>query len=894
VKALSSDALSPIEMIRQRLELTETAEGQWEARCPAHDDNRPSLSVTVLTKSGIVGVYCHAGCEPGDIVGALGLTLADLFPTRIEDSPSSKRARPQIEATYDYCDAAGELVFQSVRMIPKDFRQRRPKPDSDGKWLWSVKGCPVIPYRLPDLHAADPLSPVFIVEGEKDVDRLRNLGFIATCNAGGAGKWKADHAAFLAGRVVVILPDNDDPGRKHATQVAMSLRGVAASIKVVELPELPPKGDVSDWLNAGGDAATLTAIVETTAEWQPSDSDVSAAGRDLPEVQLPGGEQTISDASAALGKLFAAKQTHFMRGESIFRVAGDENGHHRLIRVCPAGFASDCEQVASLVKMVQGGEGPELKPAICSEPTARSILTSQAFRIELPPLRVLSRCPVLVDRDGQLVEVVGYDRPSGIYASGESPELVGLDDAKRLLHEAISGFRFATPADRSRAMAALITPALVAGGLLQGRAPIDLGEADQSQTGKGYRNKITAAIYNHTPVAISQQRAGVGSLEESFDCALIAGKTFIALDNVRGKVDSQKIESFLTEDTYFARAAYHSNTEIDPRRVYVMFTSNKADMTTDLANRSSCVRILKQPDGFHYPSFPEGDILQRIRARQPLYLGAVFAVVKAWHAAGRPRTTETRHDFRAWAQSLDWIVQNLLSCDPLLDGHRETQRRMTNPAMNWLRDVALAAIAQNREGEWLIAADLIDIIDADGGIDLPGLRDGCDLEDERARKSALQHTGRRLKQCFGQQDRIELDQLVIDRECTIDEGRHERRRYRICQKVPLETAADGRSGIANISGGAHENLFDEDFRETRTAVAADSAADAPLTVPLMISRDAADAVDVLNNKYMRGRTHEPLIDVLCIHQRHQRHSGDSDTSDAAAAGGTGTRETIIL
>ena len=183
-----------------------------------------------------------------------------------------------------------------------------------------------------------------------------------------------------------------------------------------------------------------------------------------------------------------------------------------------------------------------------------------------------------------------------------------------------------------------------------------------------------------------------------------------------------------------------------------MFTSNKADMTTDLANRASCVRILKQPAGYQYPTYPEGDVLQHVRAQQLRYLGAIFAAIRAWHEAGKPRTAETRHDFRAWAQPLDWIVQHLFGCVPLMDGHRETQRRMTNPSMNWLRDVALAVLTQRREGDWLIAVDLLEIIDADVSIELPGLKAGNDLDNELTRKAVLQQIGRKLKRCFGDQD----------------------------------------------------------------------------------------------------------------------------------------------
>jgi putative DNA primase/helicase len=186
------------------------------------------------------------------VAAALGLSLADLMPPRTAAAGKSKanpNGKPRIVGSYDYRDEAGQLLFQVVRYEPKDFRQRRPKPG--GGWDWSVKGVRVVPYRLPEL-LAESTRVVVVVEGEKDVDNLSGIGVLATCNAGGAGKWTAAHAEFLRGRNVIVLPDNDDSGRKHAEQVARSLQGIAASVRIMELPGLPPKGDVSDWLVRGG------------------------------------------------------------------------------------------------------------------------------------------------------------------------------------------------------------------------------------------------------------------------------------------------------------------------------------------------------------------------------------------------------------------------------------------------------------------------------------------------------------------------------------------------------------------------------------------------------------------------------------------------------------------
>ncbi|MEX0977795.1 MAG: hypothetical protein WDZ48_03025, partial [Pirellulales bacterium] len=175
----------------------------WSACCPAHDDHQPSLSIAE-GEDGRVLVKCHAGCSLEAICEAIGLKPTDLFAVststvlpagrgkpeyRGHPNGQEGNGQPQIVATYDYRDERGDLLFQVVRYEPKDFKQRRPKPG--GGWVWSVKGVRVVPYRLPEL-LAQPDEPVFVVEGEKDVDNLGRIGVLATCNAGGAGKWTAE------------------------------------------------------------------------------------------------------------------------------------------------------------------------------------------------------------------------------------------------------------------------------------------------------------------------------------------------------------------------------------------------------------------------------------------------------------------------------------------------------------------------------------------------------------------------------------------------------------------------------------------------------------------------------------------------------------------------------
>jgi len=198
--------------------------GEYLALCPFHDDHNPSLSVNFDK-----GTYNCFGCQSSGPISRLaerlGVNVA--LPTKAER---------QVEAEYNYTDEDGKLLFQVVRYHPKSFSQRR--PDGAGGWVNDMKGVRRVLYRLPKvLEAVAKGQTVYIPEGERDVGSLTELRLVATCNSGGAGKWRDEYSGSLAGADVVILPDKDEPGRKHAAQVAQSLAGKAKSIKIVELRE---------------------------------------------------------------------------------------------------------------------------------------------------------------------------------------------------------------------------------------------------------------------------------------------------------------------------------------------------------------------------------------------------------------------------------------------------------------------------------------------------------------------------------------------------------------------------------------------------------------------------------------------------------------------------------
>ena len=242
------DLLSLLKKVKQ------TSAG-WSALCPGHPDKSPSLTVG-RGDGGRWLVTCHAGCSLDAILLALNLKARDLFPEKNGNTPPSR-----VEAIYDYDDR-----YQVVRHHPKSFRQRR--PDGNGGWLYNMKGVTPRLYHQNDLKG----QPVVLVcEGEKDVDNLWDLDVPATCNSGGALKWRDIHTAQLVEAGVThlhVIPDADKPGRKHADQVARSCGAAGLTVKVLALPD--GVHDLSDWLAAGATKRDLYRLIRQTNTYAPT------------------------------------------------------------------------------------------------------------------------------------------------------------------------------------------------------------------------------------------------------------------------------------------------------------------------------------------------------------------------------------------------------------------------------------------------------------------------------------------------------------------------------------------------------------------------------------------------------------------------------------------------
>ena len=446
----------------------------------------------------------------------------------------------------------------------------------------------------------------------------------------------------------------------------------------------------------------------------------------------------------------------------VVELRNKENGECVLEIVQPAAARSRFEERCFFFAWRTGKDGSlVLKHCTMPEDIARSLLKARQAEEFLPAITGLINCPVIKETEkGLKVLEKGYDSESGLFVTkGEPPKNVKLSKAVESLVSLLDDFEFQTGGDRSRALAALITPALKLGGFIDGRIPLDVSEADQSQAGKGYRLGLVAAIYGEGLSLVPRNRGGVGSLDETFASKLVEGRPFVSFDNLRRRYASEYVEAFLTaEGSFPARVPHRGTVEVDPSRFFLSLTSNGVETTRDLANRSSIVRIRKKPVGYPFRKYPEGSVLDHVRANQPFYLGSVFAVIRDWHERGKQRTNETRHDFREWVQTLDWIVQNVFKEAPLMEDHISAQERVSRPELAFLRQICLALKVSSNAQQTHSATDLFDLCQATS-IEIPGLTD----EKRDTENVGRKQIGVLMGRIFQERDDVEIEEWIVVR-----------------------------------------------------------------------------------------------------------------------------------
>ncbi len=429
------------EILRRFGDPSENSDDQMMARCPAHEDRNASLSIKV-TDDRIL-LHCHANCDTTAVVNSVGLQMSDLMLD--EKTPTAELTRPHLStttskpakknrqldfenpvATFDYPDENGKLLYQAVRLRSltdhtdhKHFRQRIPIPG--GNWDYKLGSVRRVLYRLPELLASTS-SRVFVAEGEKDVDNLRAIGLTATCNVGGAGKWKDEFSILLKNRDIVVCQDNDKAGVAHAKQVAESVAKFARSVKMITFEDQPEKSDISDWLATGKDSIDLSQRITSTDEYQPSPTIVD--DMDYPLVEYVYDESKTNDEIlVSLGKLGWSdgdeKSRVYSRGGLLVGLIEIDDpelptGTLQIRALSEAILRERITQACRLFQTTKSKLGQDFVKTIRPpKDTVKQIRDRGSYSGYIRPLTGVIQSPS-IRRDGSLIQTLGYDDKTGL------------------------------------------------------------------------------------------------------------------------------------------------------------------------------------------------------------------------------------------------------------------------------------------------------------------------------------------------------------------------------------------------------------------------------------------------------------------------------------------------
>ena len=662
-----------------------------------------------------------------------------------------------VGTVYPYLDASGTLVLEVIRTlngVPR-FTQRRPNGVTKigtTKWRWSVKDIPAAErplYRLPELLASGART-VFVVEGEKDCDRVRSLGLIATCPIGGAGKWRVEYVEALRDRHVVVLPDNDPqargphdeplwhqdgrpilPGQDHAAVVAASLHGAAASVRVLMLPNLPVKGDVSDWLDAGGDRFELERLAREAPEYVPPSrsppppppppedeggevEDEEPPDHDPPEVPPvgdPGGpgdalpppvilcragelprmvreaEKALLDGGAAIyqrGRLVQPVEEEYDATD------GSKTHSAKLAPVTASALLKMLAEVAEFQKFDSRKNPPSW--VVCDPPPKLVEIVLHDIRDwPFPIVRGVLTTPTLRP-DGSILREPGYDPQSRYYLmfpeDFEIPEVLETEAAAResleRLDKLLDSYPFANKPSRSVALCMLMTQVLRCA---MPTSPMLAVSARAAGTGKSHLVDLasTVAIGRLCP------SMGVGTrneeVEKEINTMLLSGVPGFSIDNVSRDLDIGTLNR-ATERALLTIRIFGVLESIEVENAVVIYqTGNNLAIVDEQGRRTLRCDLdagVERPERREFTADP----IYTVRANRPRYIADVLTIARAYHVSGERVAPFAIGSYGAWShfvrEPLIWLGRP----DPVdtmetTAGDDPTTLRLTAIVLGW-------------------------------------------------------------------------------------------------------------------------------------------------------------------------------------------------------------------
>jgi len=655
---------------------------EWRGPCPVHRGDDANFSVN--PESGLA--YCHSQCGRGWSILQLEqeLTRRPWKECRQEINaivgrPVRGPAKLTEVATYDYTDANGEFLFQVVRFEPKTFRQRRRVVKMDGtsagiSWEYNIKGISRVLYRLPQVKAADQ---VLIVEGEKDVENLERLGFVATCNPGGAcnhaGKWLKNYTETLEGKRVVILPDNDPPGQKHAEIVRQAIRHRVKELRIVAIPV---GKDASDWI-AGG--ATREGIEQAIRD-APVIAGQEAAGDGTPAADAAG----IPGALNSTIPQIQVNDRPFRNvcQDSFEALTASNSPPHLFVRACRIAcieatelgrpFIADLDetklrhcltQAADFYELSARGIRKEVPPPM---DVARNIQARNPATWGFPVLEAVVEAPTLRS-DGTVLAQPGYDAASRLYlvpSSGlenidvpDEPCRDHIEVALEVIRDAIGDFPFVDQASYANAIGAIVTS--VCRHIISGPVPVALFDATTQGTGKTLLAEVIAIILTGRAAELMSAPSDPDEWRKQLTSILIEAPPLVVIDNVTTTLDSGDLAKVITGEMHRDRVLGKSQTVSVPVRCSWIATGNNLQLGGDMARRCYWIRMdAGCSDPFRRTGFKHDRLKEYLVEHRRELLVALLTLARAWFAAGQPRSTVPPvGSFERWTEVVSGILQ---------------------------------------------------------------------------------------------------------------------------------------------------------------------------------------------------------------------------------------------
>ena len=768
--------MNPIQKFRNALENRGLQlRGDLRFNCPAHGGDSFSGRAEVGS-GGRLLLHCHSqGCSAAEIAAAVGLRLEDLFPEPVKRPRKNRPRRVAVDGKevslhesreaaelaaafgiasearkagwsfeqrpadfrFEYCDEAGDLKFVVLRwQTPgrpsgprKEIRVCRPVPGG-----WVLRGLPskqLRPlYRLRDTR--DPSAEVFITEGERAADSMAAAGFVVVTSEGGAGRAIQTDWKPLRGRRVCILPDADIRGEAYAAEVSRLVSAAgASSVRVVRLtddaPELPAKADSCEWLavRAGESLeqlrARLAALPDRSAEILAAAAGAAAGGLpvddeadELPKIVFGFDESAAADD--VLSEL--ARLPDLYAGDvGLVRLIVDEGGALRLHVLGEAGLR---ETISSAVRLFD--EDRDEKQSRPPRWLVESLLARPSWP-GVRRLRGIRNAPALRS-DGTLIREPGYDRASSLFcefdphawpAIPDNPTREDAAAALQSLAEVLKDFPFASAADRSGALAAVL--AIVGRDLVGGPCPAFAFDASVRGAGKSLLADVVSILATGASPPRTSWPADEGEARKRLSSLLFKSEPprFCLFDNCSLRIGGDSLEAVLTGEVWSDRVLGSSIIREAKIRTVFGFSGNNLRLSGDASRR--VVRVRLEPSEQNPEDrrgFAVADLRSHVSERFPELHSAALQVLAAFAAAGFPgdESLEPWGSFERFSRVVRGALVWCGFADPLES--RQKLREDSDPDLERLEPFVDALDSVDPAAHGMTADEILQLIRGEG------------------------------------------------------------------------------------------------------------------------------------------------------------------------------------